>query len=607
MTIKKSFSIFALCMFAVSVFGFSTKERMASYIAQGQFPVIVDIAKSVYSEKQGNYSEDDMYALSLGGIASLYFGDSITAQKYAQIVFPYYIKKYENAERNFKNWSTQEKREFLSEFALDYQIFYPLLLVSENIYQVQFSNLHHQIAVKNRNILRDGTIAERARIPLILQSDILWLMLNNRMEMALLSHYPSLMELAKSCTTYPERIMMAISIKSFFDTFNTVVTNMAFLTDQNGNCPYIEKVTNFLLADRELELFIGGNKESYNYYAVNWKDIQNHLNSSDIVEFLINTNILTMPMTCLLEFDKYSEIPKMNVISILKYKVPIASYMNSSGYDTKNVYMSIQDNSLNEDVVYTSDNIHLKMSLYDLCRSTNNRSYDQKDIEVIADVKYGEKSNLEPLNDSKRLIRELESLSPKVHVLSGNNVKRINFLNIVDDISIFHISTHGKIEHAANIELQDTLSVVNAFFNKNDLDAMFLCLSGYNGEHSINKISANDIQKMVKLPKNCLVFLDACNTAQTRNSTVIGEGSLTKAFYIAGARLIISYLGTVNEKVATDFAIEFYKKVLSNSSVTYHNAFYETKKEIIEKYKNTMYLKENDEFGRPRLDILLWE
>ena len=131
-----------------------------------------------------------------------------------------------------------------------------------------------------------------------------------------------------------------------------------------------------------------------------------------------------------------------------------------------------------------------------------------------------------------------------------------------------------------------------------------LALSDYNEDNRNNFVSARDVKDLIKFTGNQIVYLDACLTGQTKDN-FLGVMGLAKAFYIAGARNVISYNIEVKEIIATDFALCFYRELKNNPDATYHDIFYKVKRIIIDKYKGS--LLEKDSYGRHNIGIILWE
>ena len=280
--------------------------------------------------------------------------------------------------------------------------------------------------------------------------------------------------------------------------------------------------------------------------------------------------------------------------------------------DCKRFYICPIGKWENVDVAFTNSKVYMKHSLGDLVRYPKILKYQGGMISLFADIDYGEKnqnqdSYVQPLNDGKRIIDTVKGLfGDKVYSLSGKRVKKINFLNVIDDVSIFHVSTHGmRTAYSSDISPKDTIDFYNSFVGNTSLMNFGLALSGFNEDNRSNFVSAKDAKDLLKFTGNQLVYLDACETGETKD-VILGTNGLAKAFYFAGARNVIAYNLEVKEKVATDFALSFYNELKETPSSTYHDIFYRVKKRIVEKYKATNYIK-TDKYGRPDLGILLWE
>jgi len=185
--------------------------------------------------------------------------------------------------------------------------------------------------------------------------------------------------------------------------------------------------------------------------------------------------------------------------------------------------------------------------------------------------------------------------------LRGNDVRRVNFYNIIPEVSLFHISTHG-CDKDISIGNNDLNSMKKEFLADNARDVFSFALSGYNTDRRNCSISAASIRK-IDYTNLKLVYLDACTTSRVTTS-YYGSHSMAKAFYCSGAHDVIAYTSSVLETIASDFSHLFYNTIQSTPSISIHDAFYQTKQTIYHKYKSSL---EKSDLGEPCLGIVLWE
>lgn len=603
----------AVGMNVLSSYGLTLKEQIAIYAVQQQYAKICDIAEQIQNNNSDfrSYTTDELYALSLA--ASIYYtnGDSISGYKCAEAPAKWFLNKYSKLAQDFPSYSFKQKKESIVALNNDYSACKPALYLLKDEYAKQVSSLHHNLAVKNRRLFAEGTIEDWIMIPRILAEDVLWMQLNTRMEMALSIHFPAMMELPNKCHSYEEKLLIATSIAAAMKVMQPELMNYLFLSTKDSDIYlYAPAITDFLLVQHELELYINGHKSSENYYEVSWKKIRQELTPDEVAILMFETNLVSMPLEGYITISQENDMPNCSIFRVGSLINQAIDFSNLYS-EKKKIYLTIPYHftNYNEDIVYSAQNVYIKQTLYDVVRKNNQSAgYGGGTVEMMADINYSPESKCPPLQEKRKLIESLSQNFPnKVYVLSGYNVRIINFINLSSDIEILHVSTHGVIPLSHDNPISSPNEVFNTLLGLDKLSSPYLCLSNYNGKIDEHTLSVYDIIRKVDLRHQGLVFLDACNTAYSSPNAFTGLASIARACYIVGAQNVIAYLSPINEKVATDFAITFYKKIADNHDITYHDAFYQTKKEIIEKYKDTGYLRRDYKNNRPQLDIVLWE
>lgn len=387
-----------------------------------------------------------------------------------------------------------------------------------------------------------------------------------------------------------------------------------YLSSQND--PYSEDRLNYYLRLRELEL-----KASMGDFKLSGKKLlYNDSSPIDLTKFdwhKIKQSLKNNECALLLNGGFFSSITGKPVIEgtlvTANDNRPIELFSNDAESLLKNifneyphcnkVFLTLCENYESIDFAYCDNRVYLKYSLMDI-GSNKEESYKGGEVFVIADIDFGndmDRTSVQNIQNDKMLVSELNQLfGNKMYSLTGNKVNKINFLNTINRFSIFHISTHG-IERPRIISPKNIKDLLSVFSGASNMERYSLVLSNYN-ENKENSVSAEEIRKM-DFSGIDLVFLDACNTGNT-TSTINGSHSISKSFYLGGASNVISYLQEVNQSIALEFALLFYQELFTGNEKQYHDAFYKTKRAIINKFKDSLLKDDN---GRPIFDIVLYE
>lgn len=231
------------------------------------------------------------------------------------------------------------------------------------------------------------------------------------------------------------------------------------------------------------------------------------------------------------------------------------------------------------DIAGCDQRFFIKYSLLDINKTTDKTKYDGNTIEFAGDFDFKEGGSLDNLEGSQREYNYFrDNFGSKLLDNARDKFAHSNLLSPPQDTEILHISTHGI--DSPHGDLSTLMSYLIG-----DFASFGLALPGYN-ENNHNWISGEEIAKG-NFSDVDLAFINTCESAKL--STVNGiNSSLSKAFYSGGCSNVISYLTKVEDKIAENFTYVFYDKIKQNPNNSYHTIFYETKKEIEDKYKTNV-------------------
>ncbi|MCQ2203712.1 MAG: CHAT domain-containing protein [Bacteroidales bacterium] len=236
-------------------------------------------------------------------------------------------------------------------------------------------------------------------------------------------------------------------------------------------------------------------------------------------------------------------------------------------------------------------------SSYELCRkyrpSTNHSMLLVGDVDydkVIVDTLRGdnERSSWGNIEHTKIEIDAIEkNISPILDVkkLSGTNADERVVRTECNKSPVFaHFATHAFLYKKEDVESE--AFPLNGFLNpqamKPELNYSGLVLNGANRtQNNLQKVStladglffADEISQL-NMQGTQLVCLSACQSGLGVFDDYEGCLGLVRAFKLAGVRSVVASLWNVNDNAAALFMIDFYKRMLHNSSM--HTSFIET-------------------------------
>ena len=401
---------------------------------------------------------------------------------------------------------------------------------------------------------------------------------------------------------------LAIQYCERLTSFENLIIESSFT--ENGKSLYNERC-DFILYLLELTNF--ANSFGYHKYYYSHKDLVNSLASDEAILLMYNYEINDIHFVGSIYIDSNGVQPNDMPLDLVESTFSgnnavlknnpsnIIDRVLEENPNIKALYVCPIDLWQNTDIAYTNSTVHLKHSFVDIIFGKKKNIYSNGIVSFYGDLDYGE-GDIKPLPFSKIECHELsEVLGDKFRPLSGKDATRSNFLNRKNDISVFHISTHGvhNFNQRTNLE---RYTMMERILYSESMSKQVIALSNYNDNPANNSINALDI---INRPNsNCdLVFLSACELGLTYR-TLMGRIGVSLSFSLSGASNVISYLTPVDDEIACDFAVSFYKNLMQSDSKNYHEVFFKTKIEIIDKYKNQLL---DDDLGRPRLDVVLWE
>lgn len=165
----------------------------------------------------------------------------------------------------------------------------------------------------------------------------------------------------------------------------------------------------------------------------------------------------------------------------------------------------------------------------------------------------------------------------------------------LDNPRIFHIATHGFYTKAEDVSLQKSLTENEAMMAENPLMKSGLLLKGagdildktsfnYNIENGV--LTAYEAMSL-NLDKTDLVVLSACETGLGEIANGEGVYGLQRAFFVAGAKVLIMSMFKVDDDATQKLILNFYKKWLTTGNM--RQSFIEAKKELRVEYPDPIY------------------
>ena len=160
----------------------------------------------------------------------------------------------------------------------------------------------------------------------------------------------------------------------------------------------------------------------------------------------------------------------------------------------------------------------------------------------------------------------------------------------IDNPRIFHIATHGFYAKAQEASSTEELTENEAMMAENPLMKSGLLLQGggdvlaktkynYNIENGV--LTAYEAMSL-NLDKTDLVVLSACETGLGEIANGEGVYGLQRAFFVAGAKVLIMSMFKVDDEATQKLILNFYKKWLTTGNM--RQSFVEAKKELRVEY-----------------------
>ena len=621
----------------------SNVDKVYILMSQSQYEVVIDIAEHVYQKNiqhPSDISKEDMDVMRYGIMACwrkrqdqpMYSIDAASTSrigmKFAQLISKKALEPLSQLIDDYPSYQAKTdsaKMAYLEQFQYEYNEAFPILFLGDYDVSMYYANMYHNIAVRNCEILMQGSFDNKLSICNIIDWDAPWLNDHDKGE-ELIREIRLLMDVARECSKYTtdEQVDLSLPIYSTMLSLRPMVLNLIMASKQSNTTIYNEAITNYLLTLNELKFLTKGHFEAFKYYETDWKKLKDKLYANEIALQMFDVGLAKG----FIEITKDSEIPVFTFASFGSNGIIEPSSFNGyiSRYDQ--IYYTPLESMYNEDIVYHYK-IHQKFNLYDLTRRDHSlysheeghAYYQNDDIMMLTDIDYGRGNAVKPLNENKKVVKQMQKdYGKKLMVYSGRKVNKDLFYEISEDIGIIHISTHGIIDEIdPNIDVESELqgqnmdSVLYMYsMGIRELQELKLCLSGYNEDPKNNCLSVYDILTLIDEFYG-LVYLDACNTSKQTNY-YLASASFAEAFFVRGATSVIAYINPINEIVAADFAQLFYQKLMAvedpnlhiTSYKSIHDVFYETKYEIYQKYYDSELLRKGA-YNVPVLDIVLWE
>jgi CHAT domain-containing protein/tetratricopeptide (TPR) repeat protein len=166
---------------------------------------------------------------------------------------------------------------------------------------------------------------------------------------------------------------------------------------------------------------------------------------------------------------------------------------------------------------------------------------------------------------------------------------------LIDNPRIFHIATHGFYTKAEDLSSQKELTENEAMQAENPLLKSGLLLTGggdildkttYNYNIDNGVLTAYEAMSL-NLDRTDLVVLSACETGLGEISNGEGVYGLQRAFFVAGAKVLIMSMFKVDDDATQKLILNFYKKWLATGNM--RQSFVEAKKELRVEYPEPIY------------------
>ncbi len=168
-------------------------------------------------------------------------------------------------------------------------------------------------------------------------------------------------------------------------------------------------------------------------------------------------------------------------------------------------------------------------------------------------------------------------------------------VKLLSSPKIFHIATHGFYTPTVIVDESDKLTESDAAISENPLLKTGLLLTG--GGDVLNKTSYNFNMESgiltayeamnLNLDQTDLVVLSACETGLGQVQNGEGVYGLQRAFFVAGAKVLIMSMFKVDDEATQKLIINFYRKWLNSNNL--RQSFIDAKKELRVDYPEPYY------------------
>ncbi len=165
----------------------------------------------------------------------------------------------------------------------------------------------------------------------------------------------------------------------------------------------------------------------------------------------------------------------------------------------------------------------------------------------------------------------------------------------LDNPRIFHIATHGFYTKAEDANVQKQMTENEAMMAENPLMKSGLLLKGagdilaktqYNYNIESGVLTAYEAMSL-NLDRTDLVVLSACETGLGEISNGEGVYGLQRAFFVAGAKVLIMSMFKVDDEATQKLILNFYKKWLATGNL--RQSFIDAKKELRAEYPEPIF------------------
>lgn len=360
--------------------------------------------------------------------------------------------------------------------------------------------------------------------------------------------------------------------------------NYKLLETDKDNSILKDMAINVMIHSRDYSLFSKKPSGGCGFALQDWKSLKNNLKPDEAV---------------LMYFTYARSADSWNYVWVIKAESqsPALAYSGHSYWsESQSLDCLTQLNEFNKIFIIGTNNMNFTdfsndqriVRLHSFSEISNcNKSYQNGNVLALGNINYSFENELNyspekgigkigSFTTAKKEMQMMhEIFGDKLKTIQGNAATKDLFYKLDNDLSIVHISTHGKFDK----QMLSILNKENADYGvtgDNIFKSCGLMLSGYNQNKDINFISAYDI-KNLNLSNIDFVFISACESAAGQVLS-IGDFSLAEAFHVAGVKNIIAVLDPIREDLATKFAEVFYQNV--KNGATYHDAFHASKKMV---------------------------